>query len=35
MQGKDGGSPEVVRVCGRADGEDGIFVSSCNGGGSW
>ena len=35
MQGKDGGSPEVVRVCGRADGEDGIFVSGCNGGGSW
>jgi len=33
MQGKDGGPPEVVMVCGRAGGEDGVFAGGCSGGG--
>jgi len=33
MQGKDEGPPEVVRFCGHADGENGVFVGCCNGGG--
>jgi len=33
MQGRDGEPPEVVRVCCRAGGEDGVFAGDCNGGG--
>jgi len=32
-QGRDGGPPEVVRVCGRAGGEDGVFAGGYRGGG--
>ena len=31
MQGRDGGPPEVVRVCGRAGGEDSVFAGGCSG----